>query len=108
MTVTLDVTKRREHVGIIFEGYVKLPHDGLYLFGLTSDDGSRLIIDGKTVVDLDGPHPANEHGTQLSLQKGLHRLCIEFFEAEGKEQLEVSVQSDKLKPQPLPADWLTH
>lgn len=107
-TVTLDVTKRREHVGIVFEGYIKLPHDGLYLFGLTSDDGSRLIIDGKTVVDLDGPHPAIEHGTQLSLQKGLHQLRIEFFEAEGKEQLEVSVQSDKLKPQPLPTDWLSN
>lgn len=107
-TVTLDVTKRREHVGIVFEGYVKLPHDGLYLFGLTSDDGSRLIIDGKTVVDLDGPHPAIEHGTQLSLQKGLHQLRIEFFEAEGKEQLEVSVQSDKLNPQSLLADWLVH
>ncbi len=107
-TVTLDVTKRREHVGIVFEGYVKLPHDGLYLFGLTSDDGSRLIIDGKTVVDLDGDHPAIEHGTQLSLDAGLHSLRIEFFEAEGKEVLEVSVQSDKVPPQPLPADWLYH
>jgi len=107
-TVSLDVTERREHVGLVFAGYVRLPHDGLYLFGLTSDDGSRLIIDDKTVVDLDGPHPAIEHGVQLSLKKGLHKLRIEFFEAEGKEQLEVSVQSDKIKPQPLPADWLAH
>ena len=107
-TVTLDVTERREHVGLVYEGFVKVPHDGLYLFGLTSDDGSRLIIDGKTVVDLDGDHPAIEHGTQLSLDAGLHELRIEFFEAEGKEVLEVSVQSDKVPPQPLPADWLFH
>lgn len=107
-TVTLDVTEKREHVGLVFEGYVRLPHDGLYLFGLTSDDGSRLMIDGKTVVDLDGPHPAIEHGVQLSLRKGLHKLRIEFFEAEGKELLEVTVQSDKTEPQPLPADWLVH
>lgn len=59
-------------------------------------------------MDLDGPHPAIEHGAQLSLRKGLHKLRIEFFEAEGKEQLDVSVQSDKIKPQPLPADWLFH
>lgn len=107
-TISLDVTERREHVGLVFEGYVRLPHDGLYLFGLTSDDGSRLIIDGKTVVDLDGPHPAIEHGAQLSLRKGLHKLRVEFFEAEGQEQLEVSIQSDRIKPQPLPADWLVH
>ena len=107
-TVTLHVTERREHVGIVYEGFVKVPHDGLYLFGLTSDDGSRLIIDGKTVVDLDGDHPAIEHGTQLSLDAGLHELRIEFFEAEGKEVLEVSVQSDRVPPQPLPADWLFH
>lgn len=107
-TVSLDVTERREHVGLVFEGYVRLPHDGLYLFGLTSDDGSRLMIDGRTVVDLDGPHPAIEHGVQLSLRKGLHKLRIEFFEAEGKEQLDVSVQSDRIKPQPLPAAWLVH
>lgn len=106
--VTLDVTERREHVGIVYEGFVKVPHDGLFLFGLTSDDGSRLIIDGKVVVDLDGPHPAIEHGTQLSLAAGLHELRIEFFEAEGKEQLEVSVQSDEVEPQPLPAAWLFH
>lgn len=107
-TVSLDVTERREHFGLVFEGYLRLPHDGLYLFGLTSDDGSRLVIDGKTVVDLDGPHPAIEHGAQLSLRKGLHKLRIEFFEAEGKEQLDVSVQSDKIKPQSLPTDWLFH
>jgi hypothetical protein len=107
-TVTLDVTERREHVGIVYEGFVKVPHDDLYLFGLTSDDGSRLIIDGKTVVDLDGDHPAIEHGTQLSLDAGLHELRIEFFEAEGKEVLEVSVQSDLTAAQPLPADWLFH
>jgi S1-C subfamily serine protease len=107
-TVTLDVTKRRDHVGIVFEGFVKVPYDGLYLFGLSSDDGSRLIIDGKTVVNLDGPHPAIEHGTQLSLDAGLHSLRIEFFEAEGKEVVETSVQSDKVPPQPLPANWLFH
>lgn len=107
-TVSLEVTERREHFGLVFEGYLRLPHDGLYLLGLTSDDGSRLIIDGKTVVDLDGPHPAIEHGAQLSLRKGLHKLRIEFFEAEGKEQLDVSVQSDKINPQSLPADWLFH
>lgn len=106
--VELDVTDRREHMGLVFDGYLRIPEDGLYLFGLTSDDGSRLIIDGQVVVDLDGPHPAIEHGTQISLASGLHRFRVEFFEAEGHEVLEVSVQSDRMKSQPLPPDWLFH
>lgn len=37
-TVSLDVTERREHFGLVFEGYLRLPYDGLYLLGLTAHD----------------------------------------------------------------------
>ena len=39
-----------------FDGFLKIARDGEYRFRLTSDDGSKLWIDGKPVVANDGIH----------------------------------------------------
>jgi hypothetical protein len=47
---------RPDHFGYVFTGFLKVPADGDYSFSLDSDDGSRLAIDGTTVVEHDGIH----------------------------------------------------
>ncbi|RBL86246.1 hypothetical protein DDE05_11680, partial [Streptomyces cavourensis] len=37
---------------------IHVPEDGSYAFRLTSDDGSRLLIDDQLVIDHDGLHGA--------------------------------------------------
>jgi len=41
---SLSVKTRQEHVGLAFDGFIKLERDGLYTFYLASDDGSQLFI----------------------------------------------------------------
>ncbi len=67
-------------VGLIFEGYFNAPETGIYTFALTSNDGSKLYIDGTETIDNDGPHGDVTRTGQRSLAKGWHRVRVEFFD----------------------------
>jgi signal transduction histidine kinase len=41
---SIGIGTRGSHVGLRFEGLLKVPQDGEYTFYITSDDGSRLFI----------------------------------------------------------------
>ncbi len=69
--------------GIVYEGFLKLEKDGIYEFSLTSDDGSRLEIDGETIVINDGLHGMIEKTGSTYLKKGYHSIKVEFFQAGG-------------------------
>ncbi|WP_139984519.1 family 16 glycoside hydrolase [Nocardioides litoris] len=68
-------------------GRVQATTAGSYQFELTSDDGSRLSLDGKVVVDHDGLHGAEPKTGTVTLTAGYHELFIEHFEAGGGEQV---------------------
>ncbi|WP_250442803.1 family 16 glycoside hydrolase [Actinotalea sp. C106] len=62
------------------------PADGEYTFRLTSDDGSRLLLDDQLVVDHDGLHEATAKEGVVSLAAGHHALLVEYFDA-GYDQV---------------------
>ncbi len=66
---------------------VNVPQDGSYTFRLTSDDGSRLLIDDKVVIDHDGLHGAEPKDGAVELTAGYHALRIEHFERGGGQQV---------------------
>ena len=39
-------------------GYLAVPRSGVHTLSLTSDDGARLLVDGRLVVDNSGQHVA--------------------------------------------------
>ncbi len=82
---------RRDDFALLFSGFVELPADGAWQFGTTSDDGSRLWIDGELVVDNDGLHGRQTRTGTRRLASGLHALRVAFFERGGAEVLEVSL-----------------
>ncbi|MCF2434764.1 PA14 domain-containing protein [Streptomyces thinghirensis] len=53
---------------------IEVPEDGAYTFRLTSDDGSRLTIDDRTVIDHDGLHAAGPKDGTTTLTAG-HPPC---------------------------------
>ncbi|UQU62349.1 DUF1080 domain-containing protein [Couchioplanes caeruleus] len=71
-------------------GNLTVPAGGTYAFRLASDDGSRLAIDGKPVVDNDGLHGVESKDGSVELGAGPHALFVEFFEAGGGQQLTLS------------------
>jgi len=48
----LAVRTRDEDVGLQFTGFLQIPRDGIYIFSLNSDDGSRLFI-GKSNMQVE-------------------------------------------------------
>jgi hexosaminidase len=92
--VALQGTERPERFGLIFEGYVQVPADGVYTFALTSDDGSVLYIDDELVVDNDGGHGPIEKLGMIALEAGHHPLEIRYSQGSGGKELRFGVKVD--------------
>ncbi|HEX5270263.1 MAG TPA: PA14 domain-containing protein, partial [Gemmataceae bacterium] len=84
-----------------FDGAFKAEREGNYRFQLTSDDGSRLLIDGKTVVNNDGIHATATASGEVTLTKGVHTVTVLYFQAGGEIVLDVQVEGPGLGQQPL-------
>lgn len=80
-----------------------------YRFRLTSDDGSRLRIDGRILIDHDGRHAATPKESPLvELAPGRHKVVVEHFDAGGQKSLVLEWQtpgSDKFVPIPHDRLW---
>ena len=77
-----DATPRRRRVnyGFNYSGYLTAPSDGLYTFTLHSGDGSKLVIDGATVINFDGLHDSSQYMSGgLALAAGQHTFNLQFF-----------------------------
>jgi cytochrome c2 len=81
-----------DNFGATYEAYLPIAQSGKYRFRLGSDDGSRLLIDGREVVRVDGVHPFQQNSAEIALDSGVHRLRIEFFESGGGEELALEVE----------------
>jgi len=71
-----------DNFGIHFSGYIKAPVDGEYTFYLTSDDGSRFLIDGSEIV-ANQCNP--ETSGKMRLRAGYHPFTFDFFEGQVTE-----------------------
>lgn len=99
---------REEDFGLVFDGYVEVPRDGVYDFYVSSDDGSRLIVGAGTTVDNDGLHGEQERSCEIALKAGLHPIAVYMFQGKGDRCLEVSIRGPGLNKQPIPREMLYH
>lgn len=75
------VTNRIAGFAIDYTGRFYVDPPGRYQFRLTSDDGSKLYIDGHLVVDHDGIHPAhNPREGSIDLAGGIHRIRVSYYQ----------------------------
>lgn len=98
--------KQKEEYGLRLTGFVKVPDEGVYLFYTRSDDGSRLYIHDRLVVDNDRPHPVALMGGLVRLKAGLHPIKVTFFERTEAELLEVAWEGPGVPRQEIPPDAL--
>jgi len=70
-----------------WKGVFTAPANGTYRFIMASDDGSRVIVDGKTIIEDWGVHGAQEKSSDVSLTQGQAvPVVIEYFQrAQGSE-----------------------
>jgi hypothetical protein len=53
---------------------------GTYVFTVTADDGVRLFVDGKLVIDRWVDQSATTYTTNLALASGQHTVVMEYYE----------------------------
>lgn len=89
-------------------GVLRVEKAGKTSFWTESDDGSRLIIDGKVVVDNGGVHPMTEKGGATELAAGDHDVKIEFYQGGGEAGVRVFWQPPGGGRQPMPPKAFFH
>jgi len=110
------VTKRFEWFAIAYGGKFWIQKPGVYRFALISDDGSRLEIDGRELIDNDGIHPARRLEARVELAGGIHEIRVEYFQGPRFEValiLQIAgagepfrvFSTDEFKPPANPDDW---
>jgi hypothetical protein len=97
---------RKDGFGIVFKAALRVPADGDYRFFISSDDGSRLLIDGRLVAENDSVHDVSERTGSARLSSGRHALEVQYFEATGGEALALEIEGPGLPRQPLPMSLL--
>jgi alpha-L-fucosidase len=104
----LGSRKQDEYMGFEYKGYILVPLDDVYGFSLSSDDGSKLFIDGKLVVDNDGLHAAQEKSGSVALAQGYHAIRVEYFNKTGDLNLDISIMNSKMQKQVVQPGMLFH
>ena len=109
-SMTFPDTKLQSHFAIRWTGKIRIPKDGKYTFFLESDDGSRLLIDGKPVVDNGGLHEMQTDSGSVELKAGDHDLKVDYFENEndGGAGCILSWKADGLLKEVVPEKVLFH
>ena len=73
----------RENFSVQWTGYLKVPESGPYEFVTHSDDGIRMWIDDKLLIDNWTIHRLMIDNAEADLPAGPHAIKIEYFQAKG-------------------------
>jgi hypothetical protein len=95
-----------DHFAYDFRTLVKIPERGVYRFYTFSDDGSKLYIDGKLIVDNDGGHSGRRAEGKVALEAGYHELHLLYFEDYMGQELEVGYSGRNVLETVLPDTML--
>ncbi len=97
----VSVAPRKDNFALRFDGTIRLDKDGEYLFLIGSDDGSRLVIDEKEIINSDGIHPFQQKRKKVKMTAGIHSVAVEYFEQGGEEVLQVDFEGPGQPQMPL-------
>lgn len=85
-----DVTKlpRPINFGVVISGQIEVKEDGYYIFGISSDDGSKFYLGNQLLLDDDGLHDNSANKSYiLPLRKGFYPIRLEYFQKDGGSSL---------------------
>lgn len=107
-TISHEIAGTNTRFCLLFEGLLKVEETGVFGFHLTSDDGSRLIIDDQLVSDNDGIHGMTEKSGYIALESGFHRFRLEFFQRTGGVGLTLEIEYPGGERKVIPHGSLFH
>jgi predicted alpha-1,2-mannosidase len=105
---TIQPRESEQFFAFIYEGFIRIPADGLYTFYLATNDGGRLLIDNRLLINNDGLHPMAEIYKPAALKAGLHPITVQYFQEGGGKGFKVSWQGPGIGKEEIPAAVLFH
>jgi hypothetical protein len=90
-----------------WSGQVRADFAETYTFYTTSNDGVRLWVDGRQLINNWTDHAATENRGTVALQAGRwYPLRLEYYEGTGNATIKLSYSSPSTAKQVIPADRL--
>ncbi|WP_175549932.1 family 78 glycoside hydrolase catalytic domain [Mariniphaga anaerophila] len=83
------IASREHNFAIRFKGLLDITQFGEYTFFLKVDDGGKLYLDGKLLVNNDGLHGSVEKHGKIKLEPGKHSIIIEYMQAGAGKEFEL-------------------
>ncbi|MBK7644331.1 MAG: right-handed parallel beta-helix repeat-containing protein [Planctomycetes bacterium] len=80
------------HFGMSAVAEFELDAGGKFALAVVSDDGVRLRLDGKTVIEHWDLHAPARDEAQVELTAGKHKLELEYFQIDGAWALNVEMK----------------
>jgi len=74
---------KNDNFAVRWSGDLQITRKGGYKFSLVSDDGSRLFLDGKYIVNNDGAHGMRNKEGRATLRQRSYAVLLEYFEKTG-------------------------
>lgn len=108
--IDLKFDDYKNEYAVVFEGKLKVERKGSFRFFLAGDDGVRLLIDGKKLIEHDGIHPSGSiREGALQLEAGEHAFRLEYFQAAGEAEVFAAWKGSQFAITPLsrflPKGW---
>lgn len=95
-----------DNFSIRWEGKLKVPFGDNYSFYTISDDGVRLWIDGKPIINNWTIHAAIENRGDVHLVAGDHEVKLEFYEGPGLATIRFLWSSGHFSKSIISSDYL--
>jgi plastocyanin len=88
---------KKDGYGLVFNAKLTVEKAGQYTITAGSDDGGRILINGKKAWEYDGIHPAKNKDAKIKLEKGVHDVEIQYFEGSGNNAFNISWKGPGMK-----------
>lgn len=107
--IEMNVPQKKANDGFAlrFTGMISVPKAGKYTFYIASDDGSRLYLDNKLLINNDGLHGMDEKSATADLAAGAFPIAVTYFDNGGGDGLAVAWSGPGLNKQKIAANALS-
>jgi len=107
--IVMNVPQRKQadDFALRFTGNVLVPKPGKYTFYVASDDGSRIYLDDKLLVNNDRLQGMTEQSASVDLTPGPHKLMVTYFDNGGGDGLSVAWSGPDLQKQAISPEALS-
>jgi hypothetical protein len=89
-----------DHFSVRWDSCMNLDKEARVTFLLGSDDGARLFLDGKLLIDHGGIHEITFKEGSADLPMGIHHVRVDYVEVTGSAGIQLRVGLDGAVPEP--------